>query len=140
MTARGVPSRGARAACAAALLLGTVGLTGCASSSYAGIPLAAGAADPELQRLARRAQAGNRQARLELGKRFEEGVGVERSRETACAVFTGKGPSAAREQWIYSPSAGKMEQYSRPGKADAWDELALQAYLCRASRHAGTGQ
>jgi TPR repeat protein len=72
----------ALAACAAALLCA------CAvSNTYAGIPLAAGAADAELQSLARRAQAGDKQARLELGVRYEEGRGVVRDLERAERLY-----------------------------------------------------
>jgi hypothetical protein len=41
-----------------------------------GVPFAAGAADPELQALARRAQQGDERAQLELGIRYESGRGV----------------------------------------------------------------
>ena len=51
-------------------------LTACTPSSYRGIPFAAGAADPGLQALAQRARSGDKLAQLELGIRFEEGIGV----------------------------------------------------------------
>jgi TPR repeat protein len=63
---------------AAALLALAAPLTlaACAPTSYAGISLKPGAADPELQSLARRAQGGDKHAQLELGIRYEEGRGV----------------------------------------------------------------
>jgi Sel1 repeat len=70
-------SRVWRGAFVAAVTLGlSFGLTSCASSSYAGISLASGAADPELQALARRARSGDKTAQLDLGVRYEEGRGV----------------------------------------------------------------
>jgi hypothetical protein len=63
----------------AALLLAIAtlpALAACAASSYAGIPFAASAADPELQELARRARGGDDVSQLELGIRYEEGRGV----------------------------------------------------------------
>jgi hypothetical protein len=65
-----------RSICALLLLCAPLVAGACAATSYAGIPLAAGAADPELQALARRAQAGDGQAQLELGIRYEQGRGV----------------------------------------------------------------
>jgi hypothetical protein len=70
---RGIIARGAFAA---ALSIAAGVLSACASTSYAGIPLTAGAADAELQDLARRAQAEDKHAQLELGIRYEEGRGV----------------------------------------------------------------
>ena len=98
MTTAGVPSRNWRAAFAAALLLCVpLALQGCGASSYAGIPLAAGAADPELQDLARRARAGDAHAQLELGIRFEEGRGVpvhmRRARKLYLRAASGTGSS-----------------------------------------------
>jgi hypothetical protein len=54
--------------------------TACASSNYMGISLAPGAAPTDVQHLAARAQAGDKQAQLELGERFEEGRGVPTDR------------------------------------------------------------
>ena len=57
----------------AALLL----LCACApATSYQGISLLPGAADPAIQALASRAASGSKWAQLELGIRFEEGRGV----------------------------------------------------------------
>ena len=52
-------------------------LAGCGMPThYAGIPLARGKADPDLQLLAWRGLADDNAAQLELGIRFEEGNGV----------------------------------------------------------------
>jgi hypothetical protein len=76
-------------------------LPGCAGpSSYAGISFDPGAADPVLQALARRAQAADKEAQLQLGIRFEEGLGVERSRRHARLLYAKA--AADREQPTYS--------------------------------------
>jgi hypothetical protein len=102
----GKPSRKPLTAFAAALALAIV-LTGCASPSYAGIPLTAGAADAELQSLAGRARAGDKDAQLELGIRYEEGRGVERDSESARRLYLSslEGP---RLQTTYVPVNGAV--------------------------------
>jgi hypothetical protein len=75
------------AAAALLLLCGAALAGGCSASSYVGIPLAAGAADSQLQELARRARAGDAHAQLELGIRFEEGRGVEADAERALTLY-----------------------------------------------------
>jgi TPR repeat protein len=131
---------GARATKLALAAVGASSLGACAARSvYEGIPLDKGAAEPGLQDLAKRAKAGNRQARLELGKRFEDGRGVVRDVQRACAIFTRTPSGTARETWVYTPSTGAMEQYTRPGKANfAPDELALRAYRCREAQLRGS--
>jgi TPR repeat protein len=57
---------------AVALLLAA----GCADRDYQGISFAQGAAASELQSLAQRARGGDKHAQLELGIRFEAGLGV----------------------------------------------------------------
>jgi TPR repeat protein len=58
-------------------LLASLALGACAApSSYMGISLEPGAAASDLQDLARRAQAGDKQAQLDLGITYEEGRGV----------------------------------------------------------------
>jgi TPR repeat protein len=57
-------------------LLASLALAACAApSSYMGISFAPGAAASNLQDLARRAQAGDKQAQLDLGIAYEEGRG-----------------------------------------------------------------
>lgn len=61
-----------------ALVLAAVSLLvmSCADGDYQGISLAPAAAPAELQSLAQRARGGDKRAQLELGIRFEEGLGV----------------------------------------------------------------
>ncbi len=51
-------------------------LAGCAARDFAGISLAPGAAPPDVQALAARAEDGDKRALFELGLRFEQGRGV----------------------------------------------------------------
>ena len=100
-------------ACFAALFLaaGALELSGCATNSYVGIPLAPRSADPELQDLARRAQAGDKQAQLELGIRFEEGRGVAADLERAKKLYEAAAGSAGGTLLVYAPGAN-----GRPGQ------------------------
>jgi hypothetical protein len=92
-------------------------LAACAANSYPGIPLAAGAADPEVQQLARRARAGDRQVQLELGIRYEEGRGVARDRETARRLYLAS-LADSRFQTQYVPVNGRvMPQNTAIGRA-----------------------
>lgn len=74
-------------------------LAACAPSSYAGISFAAGSAPAELQSLARRAEAGDKQAQLELGIAYEEGRGVAvdlgRARDLYFDAATDEGETSA---------------------------------------------
>ena len=81
-------------------------LGGCASSSYMGIPLVQGGAEPELQQLVQRARSGDKQAQLELGIAFEEGVGIERDLEKARALYRLAATDSSGQIWVYSPSVG----------------------------------
>jgi TPR repeat protein len=111
-------------------------LAGCAGpSDYAGIRLAAGAAEPGLQALARRARAGDRSAQIELGSRFEEGRGVPLDRARACAIYLHQRAADSGDMWIYSPATKAMEHHRQPapGRADR-DLLAFKAYECRVAR------
>lgn len=106
VTARGVPSRGVRAALAVLLACVSLSLPACANS-HAGIPSAAQAADPALRALAERARAGDKHAQLELGIAFEEGRRVPRDLKRAKKLYR----LAARESGgivhIYSPPVGR---------------------------------
>jgi TPR repeat protein len=100
-----------RAALAAAMLIGLcTGLSACTASSYAGIPLGAGVADPDLQSLARRARAGDRSAQLELGSRYEDGRGVVRDRSRAAAQYRRAAVRTTGAQQVYLPPVGKHGQ------------------------------
>jgi hypothetical protein len=100
-----------RAALAAALVIGlSAGSSACTASSYAGIPLGAGAADPDLQSLARRARAGDRSAQLELGSRYEHGRGVVRDPARAAALYRRAAAGTTGAQQVYLPPVGKHGQ------------------------------
>jgi hypothetical protein len=65
--------------------------------TYAFLPLAP---------LAKKAQAGDRQAQLELGVRFEEGRGVKRDLIKACKLYARAASSSGGTIWVYSPPVG----------------------------------
>lgn len=101
MRAGGLKDRVKKGACAVLAACAAALLGACAvSSTYAGIPLTAGAADPELQSLARRAQAGDKHAQLELGIRYEDGLGdLRRARR----LYRLAAQSTPGRIWVYSP-------------------------------------
>lgn len=107
MGGRGRPNRSLRTTVAAFTLLCTASLiAGCAASSYAGIPFAAGTADPELQTLAMRAQAGGKHAQLELGIRYEEGRGVPINLRRAERLYRMAASEDRGPIYVYSPPVG----------------------------------
>jgi hypothetical protein len=81
-------------------------ISSCATNNYMGVPLTAGAADPELQELASRAQAGDKHAQLELGIAFEEGRGVPRELKTAEKLYRLAARDSGGTMWVYSPPVG----------------------------------
>ena len=93
-----------RAAAAILAAAASLGAAGCAPKSYAGIPLTEGAADPELQQLAHEARTGSAHAQLELGIRYEEGIGVERSFKRAAALYRQAATSTGGFRQAYSPA------------------------------------
>ena len=103
----GMMSQKLKALCAATAL---AALSACAApSSYMGIafaPVAASSEQSEIHSLARRAQAGDKQAQLELGIRFEEGRGVSQDLERARKLYTKAATSSGGLKWIYSPPVG----------------------------------
>lgn len=123
----------------AGLLLACASLGGCATGSYAGIPLKAGAADPELQALARRAQAGDKHAQLELGIRYEEGRGVPVGLSQAEGLYRLAATAGERRQHVYVPPVGvhgqgrviSIDGGRRSGLASA--AARLQALISRSS-------
>lgn len=108
--------------------------SGCASGSYAGIPLAEGAADPALQGLAHRARAGDKQAQLELGIRYEEGRGVPADRLRAAQLYRQAASAGdGGTLHIYSPPVGEHGSgeviavdrgFSQPASSEAAARLA----------------
>jgi hypothetical protein len=104
---RRLTRRLARAACLAASLA----LTSCAApSSYMGIDLAGPAVSAEaaeLQLLARRAQAGDKRAQLNLGIRYEEGRGVPQDLKRARELYQRAAATTGGTMWVYQPPVSK---------------------------------
>ncbi len=80
--------------------------SGCASHSYMGVSLKSGGADPTVQALAARAQAGDRQAQLDLGIRFLNGQGMTADERRACDLFRLSASDTKGQLWVYTPSPG----------------------------------
>jgi hypothetical protein len=83
-------------------------LSSCAApSSYMGIGFAPGAASPELQALAQRARAGDKQAQLDLGIAFEEGRGVGVDLLRARKLYAQAAATTGGTTYIYAPASKK---------------------------------
>jgi hypothetical protein len=98
-----------------------------------GISFASGAADPELQALARRAQSGDKQAQLELGIRYEEGRGLPVDLERAERLYRTAGADSGGTTYVYSPPVGQrgrgevaelLREPRAPGLSEAEQRLA----------------
>lgn len=131
LAATRVPSRGWRGAWTALLFACSLPALGaCMANSYAGIALAAGAADPELQGLARRAQAGDRQAQLELGIRHQEGRGVPLDLERAAQLYRRAAASGDNSRLAYVPGTGGRPAswtiLSSGGRSEGLEEASLR--------------
>lgn len=88
----------------ALILIAPLLLTACAASSqYMGIGFAPGAASTELQALAMRAQAGDKQAQLDLGIAYEEGRGVGVDLRKARKLYTLASADSGGTTWVYVP-------------------------------------
>lgn len=130
-TARVSIGANVRSAAAAAALL--CALSGCATTgSYAGVPLGPGAADPELQSLARRAEAGDKHAQLELGIRYEEGRGVPENLERAKSLYRAASSDGGGSQFAYSPGTaggrGQWVVFDAGGAGAGLAEASLRLY------------
>lgn len=109
------------------LAAAALALPGCAtSSSYAGISLKPGAADPELQRLAQQARSGNLQARLDLGIRYEEGDGLPVDYRRAARLYLDAASPKGETLPVVLPATGAsrssvlpLETASRGGLHEA---------------------
>lgn len=86
MRLRGIHFRNQRTRCAGLVLCIVGALSGCAST-YMGISLKPGRADAELQGLARKAKSGDERAQLELGTRYEQGIGVPLDLAKAATLY-----------------------------------------------------
>jgi hypothetical protein len=71
-----------------------------------GISLMPATADPTLQRQAYRAMSGDKQAQLDLGIRFEDGLGVERNLNKAKKLYRQAASDSGGTIWVYSPPVG----------------------------------
>jgi hypothetical protein len=98
---------GAALLAALMLLCASPLLTACTANSYAGIPFSVGAADPDLQGLAMRAQAGDKHAQLELGVRYEEGRGVPIDLRRAERLYLMAASDSGGTTYVYSPPVGR---------------------------------
>jgi hypothetical protein len=76
-----------------------------APSRYMGIGFAPGLASQELQALAQRAQAVEKQAQLDLGIAFEEGRAVNVDLHKARKLYRLASKSSGGTTWVYVPSA-----------------------------------
>lgn len=85
-------------------------IAGCAApSSFMGIPLNGGAVSSELRTIAMRAQAGDKNAQWELGRAFEEGIGVPRNLHNAMILYQKAAMETGGLSYIYQPSGVKGE-------------------------------
>jgi hypothetical protein len=85
-------------------LLASLALGACAAhTSYMGISFAPGAVASDLQDLARRAQAGDKQAQLDLGIAYEEGRGVAVDLRRAERLYRMAAADSGGIRPIYSP-------------------------------------
>jgi hypothetical protein len=83
-----------------------IALASCAApASYMGISLASGATADDLQGLAQRAQAGDKQAQLALGIAYEEGRGVPVDLKRAARLYGLAAANIGGTTWVYAPSA-----------------------------------
>jgi len=95
------------ARCAFALSAATLLTTGaCATHHYMGISMIPGEAAPDVQALAQRAQAGDKQAQLDLGIRFEEGAGVPQDAGRAMKLYRQAASDSGGRIWVYTPEPG----------------------------------
>jgi len=109
MVAGGLIAFAALSACAAptsymGIDLGAGG--GSAGDAFQSRATSAGVGQAEIGSLARRAQAGDKQAQLELGIRFEEGRGVARDLNKARKLYAKAATGSGGTIWVYSPPVG----------------------------------
>ncbi|MEV4933983.1 hypothetical protein [Sphingobium sp. LSP13-1-1.1] len=113
-------------------MLAVIALGACASNEYMGISLKPGRADPQLQELVRRAQAGDKRAQLELGIRYEEGDAVPVDLRRARKLYVLAVADEKRVVWVYSPPTTRASKgyvipvvvgLEKPGLKDARERL-----------------
>jgi hypothetical protein len=64
----------------------------------------------DLSRLARMAESGDKRAQLELGIRFEEGIGLPVDFDRAARLYASAGSASGGTLWVYSPPVGNGTQ------------------------------
>ena len=97
-----------RATALAALLAASLATAGCAApTSYMGIALAPGAAEPAVQTLARSALTGDKHAQLALGIRYEEGDGVAPDPKRARKLYRAAATTTGGTIFVYVPPTRK---------------------------------
>ena len=113
------------------ILLIAMAAAACNSPYYKGIDLRAGMAPTDVQALARRAHAGDKEAQYMLGRRFEAGGGVGQDLEQAEALYREAANDKGGTKWIYVPQSGpvgaRIEQFENPttyGSASADERLS----------------
>jgi len=102
----------------------------CTSTRYMGLSMVPGETAPEVQALAQRAQAGDKQAQLDLGIRFEEGNGVPRDIKRTMKLYRQAASDSGGMMWVYSPSPGG----GAPARVTPVDKGPRQAGLDEAKR------
>jgi hypothetical protein len=89
------------------ILLSFSSLSGCSTPrNYMGIDISARAPVNSIIELARRAQAGDKQAQFELGMAYEEGQLLPRNLRRAVALYRLAAAGSSGRHWIYSPPSG----------------------------------
>lgn len=100
-------------------------LAGCAANSYAGIPFAAGAADPEFQGLATRARGGDKQARFDLAERSDYGRSLTRDPARARQLYTSAARDTKKRMSLYiATPGGRSASIQREFAETRFDGLA----------------
>lgn len=95
-------------ACALAIpFLMSLPVAGCAAHSGAALYDVGPSAGAELQRLARRAQDGDKYAQFELGTVFEEGRDLPRDEQRAAVLYRLAARGRGGRLWVYSPPIRK---------------------------------
>lgn len=90
------------------ILAAALSLSACsAPSSYMGVSLTPGAAEPHIQSLARHAQAGDKHAQLALGIAYEEGKGVAADLKRAHKLYRAAATASGGTIYVYIPATRK---------------------------------
>lgn len=111
-------------------------LLACSSSgqTYAGIDMRQGAAPQDVQDLAARAKAGDKEAQFDLGERYETGNGVLKDMRLAKTLFLAAAQDVG-DLLAYSPPVGRspariitLKSQRAPGLDKAKQKLSRPEY------------